>query len=241
MSASRIRFKSTVGRGRRARDDLGNSHILRARRNPTFAADVGLRCANPTYLLMLAVLLAGDLLGLAPAMGSVELDYAYDANGNLIQGDGKHYEYNDANRLVRVRHRDVSGPVIAEYVYDANGQRVKKVENGVTTYYIGKHTEHESDAYAGMTTIYHFFGNQRVASENEHSGLSFLHADHLQSVRGISDSFGAVVQARQYFPFGRSRLATSTKFGFTGKEQDEASNQYYFESRYYDSETRYFT
>lgn len=71
------------------------------------------------------------------------LTYAYDANGNIIRGDGKYYEYNDANKLVRIRHNDQNGAVIAEYFYDNNGQRIKKVENGVTTYYIGKHYETE--------------------------------------------------------------------------------------------------
>ncbi len=68
------------------------------------------------------------------ATATTSLTYVYDANGNLISGDGKYYEYNDANQLVRVKHGDQSGPVIAEYFYDYTGQRIKKIENGINTY-----------------------------------------------------------------------------------------------------------
>ena len=44
--------------------------------------------------------------------------YGYDANGNRISGDGQHYEYDDANRLVRIRQGNASGPVVAEFFHD---------------------------------------------------------------------------------------------------------------------------
>ncbi|MEZ4526479.1 MAG: hypothetical protein R2941_11220 [Desulfobacterales bacterium] len=43
----------------------------------------------------------------------------------------KTYEYNQANKLVRVRQGvSGTGPVLAEYFYDFNGQRVKKIKQG---------------------------------------------------------------------------------------------------------------
>jgi hypothetical protein len=68
------------------------------------------------------------------AYADTTFTFQYDANGNLISGDGKYYEYNDANQLVQVRQGDtIAGPVIAEYFYDASRQCVKKIENGVVT------------------------------------------------------------------------------------------------------------
>jgi RHS repeat-associated protein len=101
------------------------------------------------------------------------LDYEYDANGNLIRGDGKFLEYDDANRLVRVRQSNEKGAVIAEYVYDYRGQRVKKVEKGsgsnnpgVMTYYIGKHFEKQVKGKAPGETCYFFANGQRVARKS---------------------------------------------------------------------------
>jgi hypothetical protein len=88
------------------------------------------------------------------ATATTTLTYQYDANGNLVNGDGKYYEYNDSNQLIKVRHSDASGPVLAEYFYDYTGQRIKKVENGVTTYYIGKHYEKQTSSTGSTTTNY---------------------------------------------------------------------------------------
>ncbi len=101
-------------------------------------------------------LLFSVLLFASTVIATTSLTYEYDANGNLVRGDGKHYEYNDANQLVRVRHGDQNGPVIAEYFYDYTGQRIKKIENGVTTYYIGKHSETQVNGENQTNTNYYF-------------------------------------------------------------------------------------
>ena len=40
-----------------------------------------------------------------PAVFATELNLVYDANGNLLYGDGKYREYNSLNQLVRIRSR----------------------------------------------------------------------------------------------------------------------------------------
>ena len=102
-----------------------------------------MRC-SPIGLTLLASL----ALAVFPSHATT-LSYDYDANGNRISGDGQYYEYNDANRLVRIRQGNASGSIIAEFFYDHTGQRIKKIENGVTTYYIGKHFEANQQGRAG--------------------------------------------------------------------------------------------
>jgi hypothetical protein len=97
---------------------------------------------------------------------STSLTYQYDANGNLISGDGKYYEYNDANQLMKVKHGDQSGPVIAEYFYDYTGQRVKKIEDGVSTYYIGRYYEIQVSGDTKTNTSYFFANGERVAKKD---------------------------------------------------------------------------
>lgn len=172
------------------------------------------------------------------------LSYGYDANGNRISGDGQYYEYNDANRLARIRQGNASGSFIAEFFYDHTGQRIKKIENGVTTYYIGKHFEVNQAGYGTVNTNYYFAGTERVAKTNISNGAStsfFYHSNHLGSTEAISDANGNLVNRTNYFPFGEIRQGGVEKYSFTGKERDVVSGQYYFEARYYDSPIKHFT
>ncbi len=172
---------------------------------------------------------------------SVPLNYEYDANGNLISGDGKYYEYNDANRLVKIRHYDKTGPVIAEYFYDHTGQRVKKIEDGITTYYIGKHFEAQPDGDKLNNTSYYFANGERVAKKDSTDQLSYYHTNHLGSTSVMTDKDGKLVENTRYYPFGDIREGGKEKYSFTGKEKDRTSESYYFEARYYGSELKHFT
>lgn len=189
------------------------------------------------------VLVLAMVLATSPSRATT-LNYSYDANGNRITGDGQYFEYNDANRLARIRQGNASGPIIAEFFYDHTGQRIKKIENGVTIYYIGKHFEVNQQGYETVNTNYYFSGTERVAKTdtvNSSSTLFFYHANHLGSTEAISDTNGNLVSRTKYFPFGEIRQGGVEKYSFTGKERDAVSGQYYFEARYYASPFKHFT
>ncbi len=83
--------------------------------------------------------------------------YAYDANGNMVSrttgGQSFTLTYDAENRLV-----SVSGAVIATFVYDGDGRRVKAMVNGVTTYYVGDYYEMSG----GVVKKYYTAGGKRV-------------------------------------------------------------------------------
>ncbi len=168
--------------------------------------------------------------------------YVYDANGNLVQGDGKYYEYNDANKLVKVRFGDQNGQAIAEYFYDYTGQRIKKIENGVTTYYIGKHYVQEIP-YSGQLkpTKYYFANSERIAKKDSSGALSYYHSDHLGGTNAVTDSSGTLLEKTNYYPFGEMLEGGNDRYTYTGKERDDLTNWYYFEARYYNTEIIHFT
>lgn len=172
---------------------------------------------------------------------STSLTYVYDANGNLINGDGKYYEYNDANQLVKVRHGDQSGPAIAEYFYDYTGQRVKKIEDGLTTYYIGKYYETKVSGDTKTNTSYFFANGERVAKKDPLGNMYYYHSDHLGGTNVLTDSGGNLVERIKYYPFGEIREGGNEKYSFTGKEKDRSTDYYYFEARYYNPEFKHFT
>ncbi len=66
---------------------------------------------------------------LASIAGPNAESFVYDEAGNTIQKGPSTYIYNNANRLESVQ---ASGQVIAKYVYNAKGERVKKVVAGET-------------------------------------------------------------------------------------------------------------
>lgn len=168
----------------------------------------------------------------------------YDANGNLVTGDGRYYEYNDANQFARVRQGDQTGPVIAEYFYDSAGQRIKKIENGVITYYVGKHFEKQVGwSNAGNTSYYFGEGGERVAKKDPAGNIFYYHLDHLDGINVVTDSpSGTSVSRTDYLPFGDVRAGSSgsEKYTYTGKEKDK-TDLYYFNARYNSPEFRHFT
>lgn len=189
------------------------------------------------------ILIALALVWLLPPLEAFAEDSIinlYDANGNLISGDGKYYEYNDANQLVRVREKDTNGALVSEYFYDYTGQRVKKVENGVTTYYPDKHYETQVVQGQVQNTSYYFADGDRVAKKDA-TGISFYHPDHLGGISAVTNTTGQVVSSTSYLPFGEVRQGGIEKYSYTGKEKDKASDLYNFEARYVSPELRHFT
>jgi len=70
---------------------------------------------------------------LAQINGNRTENFNYDANGNLITTDTRQYHYRDNNRLIQVQEGSL---ILADYLYNAHGQRVSKSVNGESTHYI---------------------------------------------------------------------------------------------------------
>jgi RHS repeat-associated protein len=171
--------------------------------------------------------------------------YTYDANGNLttktakVSGAVTTYRWDALNRLIRIELPDGTS---AAYRYDGFGRRIEKNVNGVITRYV----------YDGFDILLEYDGaNQPVARYGhgprmdqplvlQRDGESlFYHADHLGSVRLLSDASGAAVNTYRYDSYGRGEGFAETvanPFTYTGREFDAESGLYYYRARYYDPE-----
>ena len=69
----------------------------------------------------------------------------------------------------------MTGSASANFVYDGDGTRVKKIQNGQTTVYIG--AIYEKNLSTSEVTTYYFAGSQRVAMRKGGT-LSYFVADH---------------------------------------------------------------
>jgi RHS repeat-associated protein len=120
----------------------------------------------------------------------------------------------------------------ASFVYDGDGNRVKKTEGGVTTVYVNKYYEKTGTE---VTTSY-YLGSKLVA-QRKGTTLSYVMQDHLGSTSVTANSSGASTGTIRYFSFGETRSTTgtlTTDKKFTGQRLD-ATGLYYYGARYYDA------
>lgn len=132
--------------------------------------------------------------------------YTYDDNGNQITrhigNDNFNLSYNAENRLAKVKKNNVT---MAEFTYDGNGQRVKAIYNGETTYFVGGYFEQKGSEI----TKYYFAGGSRIAMRKYTVPVSmkveYMLGDHLGSTSITTDTTGEKISEMRYTPWGEVR------------------------------------
>jgi RHS repeat-associated protein len=119
----------------------------------------------------------------------------------------------------------------ASFVYDGDGNRVKKTEGGQTTLYINQY--YEKNLTTGVVTTSYYLGGQPVATR-EGTTLRYIHQDSLGSTSVMTTSAGVLDSAAAYDPFGATRNGSvSISKGFTGQRLD-GTGLYFYNARYFD-------
>jgi RHS repeat-associated protein len=193
--------------------------------------------------------------------------YLHDAHGNMLRmshlgsggaGPNMHWDYKDQLRQV-----DKGGGGAAFYVYNASGQRVRKVWEkapGLTEerIYLGgfeifrKHGGlfGADTATLERQTLHVMDDKQRIALvETRTLGdepdvsqrlIRYQFGNHLGSASLELDEQAQIVSYEEYAPYGsstyqavRSQTEEAKRFRYTGKERDEESGLYYHGARYF--------
>lgn len=187
--------------------------------------------------------------------------YPYDANGNMTSMP--HLTTMDWDFSDRLRHTAVSasGSISQEswYVYDAGGQRVRKV--------VVKGTLIEERLYLGNVEIFrqslggaleleretlHVTDDtRRIAmvdtptvepdGSSETQLIRYQYSNHLGTACLELDDAARIVSYEEYYAFGstsyqgtdQSREIPAKRYRYTGKERDEETGFYYHGARYY--------
>ena len=181
--------------------------------------------------------------------GSETVDYAYDANGNLVTIDHwlmsvqTTYAYDQRNLLTSQTNWRIGEPDLqAAFVYDGDGYRVQMID------YTGLPlaTTYSNDilgltqvllADDGATTTANLLGLDLIAQDNG-SETRVLLADGLGSAR-VEMVGGVVETTTTYEPYGKLLAQTGssgTTYGFTGEQEDAATGLVYLRARYYSPE-----
>ena len=178
--------------------------------------------------------------------------FSYDLAGNQLHDDADHtYTYDAENHI-----KTVDGSTA--YVYDGEGQRVRKLlgENIRMVYGISGELIAEFDGTTNNLKKEYIYGaSGLVATIATGEGTRYTTADHLGSPRILTGSNGAVISRHDYQPFGEELFAgmgsrTSAQgYGatdglrkqFTGYERDNETGLDYAQARYYSSMAGRFT
>lgn len=178
-----------------------------------------------------------DLANRLWSMGATT--YENDAAGartGKTNADYWRYVYDGESRLTQVSKNGVSR---IDCAYDGNGMRVKKVEDGKTTYYVysGPNPLIEYSPTDGKYLYRIYAGKQAVAEEKD-GVVKFYHKDHLGSTRVVTDAAGVKIAEYKFAPYGEKELSNGdgTEYGFTDKAEDVTTGLQYFGARFYDAE-----
>jgi len=157
--------------------------------------------------------------------------YGYDDNGNMTSAAGDTLTYDGENRLA-----SVNGTAV-QFVYGADGARLKKIAGSTTTLYLGADIEKTGSQYTKYLP-----GD----ALRQGSSTYWLHRDHLSSVRLLTGTgpTPSVVESGQYRPYGE-RLGfagpVTESRGYIGERHDDETGLMYLNARYYDPTLARFT
>ena len=164
-----------------------------------------------------------------------DVEYFYDANGNLIKDLNKKIadiEYNYLNLPDRIEFEDGSS---ISYLYDAAGSKLRVVHciagNTTTTDYCGN-VIYENGIPKTLLTDAGFVS---LSDSRYHYYLQ----DHQGNNRVVVSQNGTVEEVNQYYPFGGTFASTSSvqPYKYNGKELDRKGglDWYDYGARHYDA------
>lgn len=188
--------------------------------------------------------------------------YAYDGHGNMVRmphlgGVAENMHWDESDRLRRV---DLGGGGTAYNVYDARGQRIRKVwEKSATLVeeriYLGgfeifrrrqganlleRETLHVMDDTRRIAVVETRTADSAGTDTAPAQMIRYQFGNHLGSASLELDAAAQIVSYEEFTPFGstsyhavRSQTETPKRYRFTGKERDEESGFYYHGARYY--------
>jgi len=199
-------------------------------------------------------------------------DNGYDAHGNMLKMPHlQPMQWDFQDRLMMTQRQQLTNEPDEEgeerhgertwYVYDAAGQRVRKVTqlaNGnlkdERIYLAGfeVYREHSGGIHPGLVrkTLHVMDDKQRIALVETRNGVGdgspeqlirYQFSNHLGSAALELDQLANEISYEEYMPFGctsyqavnKDIKSAAKQYRYTGKERDEESGLYYHGARYY--------
>jgi len=190
-----------------------------------------------------------DRVTVGPATPTNVRNYIYDDNGNMTdETTSRQFVWNYADRLGEFRETNgVASSILARYLYDSTGMRVKKwvrrggiAANDESTIYIdGIFERHRwTKQGGGENNHLHVLDNQnrvtivrrgRLHPDDRGPVVQYHLGDHLGSsnvmLGGPTATDDNFINREELFPYGETSFGKfgSKRYRFTGKERDQES------------------
>ncbi|MDO6581317.1 RHS repeat-associated core domain-containing protein [Photobacterium sp. 2_MG-2023] len=224
--------------------------------NKTYSVDYGVN-GNITYKSDVGHYAYQDKQHVHAVTSAGERTYQYDLNGNMLEGDGRVFEWSSFNKPTKITR----GDSWAAFSYGPDRARYLKTNHkGDKTWYLGKayeridysngDVEHKQFINAGGKLVALNIDKKTTKNGTEASidrQLRYFHNDALGSADLITDIWGNVVDRRNFDAWGKERdfvwetdksfvqQALMTNRGYTGHEQVDEVDLIHMNGRMYDA------
>jgi RHS repeat-associated protein len=182
--------------------------------------------------------------------GQTNVAFTHDDNGKITVKGNMGFVYDQSNRLVEAL---VDSSAVADYTYNALGQRATKTGYGGSTVTTVFHYDFdgniigESETDGDFTKEYLYMGSSRMAMVDVPTGALYYYLNDQQgNPQYMTNEAGVVVWEARYLPFGQAIInghsSVENNFRFPGQYYDAETGLHYNYHRYYDPGTgRYVT
>ena len=178
------------------------------------------------------------------------LGWLYDLDGNLTQDDRFIYEYNLLGRLEKIR-KISNGRIVAHYLYDSDGMRVRAVVEDKVTYTIRDDQGRVISQEIGQSRMdggldvtiknYVYHNNSNILTVTYHPDGTVTRRYHFRNYLGhpvlvVDEENGFAYEYREYAPYGHQMTVEPQEVPtqqFTGHERDTYASADYMRARYY--------
>lgn len=195
-----------------------NGNILGLTRSGTGSGNLGYIYGNTNQLQSISGFKAGS--------------YLYDLNGN-VKSDGPRASAAITYNMLNLPQTVTATGVSISYLYDATGDKLRKVSNGTATDY-SNGIQYKSDGTIDFIQT----EEGRAIRSGTNYNYEYTLTDHLSNNRVTFDQTSGFVGEEDYYPFGlnvhRKLNGAGNKYLYNGKELQEELNEYDYGARFYD-------
>ncbi|WP_053175182.1 polymorphic toxin-type HINT domain-containing protein [Nonomuraea sp. SBT364] len=165
---------------------------------------------------------------------SITDGYRYDAAGNTIQRPGQELRWDAEGRLAEV----TAGGGSTQFLYDTEGNRlIRRDPTGITLYLPGQELR-LTEATGALTATRYYTHAGTTVGMRDAGGLTWLSADHQNTIHTAIDADTLKVSQRRQTAFGAPRgtpAALPGELGFVGGTVDASTGLTTLGARQYDA------